>query len=276
MPLGGAGTLALIAPAALTVWLPPLALAFVVHTRLDAVTALVLIGSAVALAVTDIPRPLRASGELIALAVTAAATGLLASRWERPLLGDALFHAGRVRKLGELSDFSLAGVGSVNGSHPHAGYVLPLLHAVDAAAINLAGLDPSDAYPHLVPVCAMLVPLAVYGAASLLGERAIGVAAAVFALWDAFAREGSALDSVQQPPSFTFLILIPATVAALALWSRSPRDRARSAAVVACVLVISVVHVTYAVVPLAMLAGVVVLTRRGSGCSRSPPGRPRS
>jgi hypothetical protein len=109
----------------------------------------------------------------------------------------------------------------------------------------------------------MFIPLAVYGAAWLLGGRAIAVGAALIALWGAFAPTGAALDAVQQPSAFTFLILVPATVAALALWSRSTRDRRRSAAVVACVLVVSVVHVTYVIVPLAMLAAVVVLMRRG-------------
>jgi hypothetical protein len=262
-PLGGVGTLALIAPAGLALWLLPLAVAFVVHTSLDVVAAFVLIASAVALGVSDVPRPLRASREVIGLCAVAAATGALASRWERSLVGDALFHAGRVRKLTDLSDLSLAGMGSENAAHPHAGYVLPLLHAVDAAAISLTGLDPSDAYPHLLPACAMFIPLAVYGAAWLLGGRAIAVGATVIALWGAFAPTGAALDAVQQPSAFTFLVLVPATVAALALWSRSTRDRRRAAAVVACVLVVSVVHVTYVVVPLAMLAAVVVLMRRG-------------
>ena len=81
------------------------------------------------------PRP-AGRGAVAWLAAGGAALAFAASRLETELHGDALFHAGRVRKLADLPRLSLDGLSSVWHGSPHAGYVVPVLHAIDAAAIR--------------------------------------------------------------------------------------------------------------------------------------------
>ena len=77
---------------------------------------------------------------------------------------DALFHAGRVRKLVDLHDLSFGGLSAYQDGHVHAGYAFPIVHAAEAGAVELAGVDPSVGFLALVPACAFLVPAAVYAA----------------------------------------------------------------------------------------------------------------
>jgi hypothetical protein len=184
-----------------------------------------------------------------------------ASRLESGLHGDELFHAGRVRKLIDLPHLSLSGLSSVWHGSPHAGYVVPVLHAIDAAAIRITGADPSTAYPHLAPGCALLLPIAAYALGAGVGRNA-GIATAAFASWDALAR--SSLESLQQPPEFTFFVLIPAWLGVLAVDARSRQpNRPLQRALLLSLLAITLIHATYAVVPLAALIAVTIVTRRG-------------
>ena len=72
--------------------------------------------------------------------------------------GDALFHAGLIRKMLAVPDLSLYDISPYWHGHPHAGYVVPLLHAVEAGAISITGGDPSLAYQNLTPAFGFLVP----------------------------------------------------------------------------------------------------------------------
>lgn len=261
--LGGYGTAAVLAPAGLAVWTPLLVAAMVIHVSLNVLIAVVLALSAALLAWRAEPRVPSVSRGDLGLAAGAAAVALLSSRWESALLGDGLFHAGRIRKLVQLPELSLSGVSSIAGGAPHAGYVLPVLHAVQAAAISLCGIEPSDSYVALVPACALLGVLAVFGAGSLLGGRLLATVALAFAVWDAFTRGGGVIGGVEQPSGFAFLVLLPAAIATIAAWARRPGDRRLQLALVSTVGVIAVVHATYAIIPLAFLVAAVVAIRAG-------------
>jgi hypothetical protein len=261
--LGGAGTAAVLAPAGLAVWSPLLAAALVIHVSLNVLIAVVLALSAALLAWRAEPRVPSVSRADLWLAAGAAAVALLSSRWEGTLVGDGLFHAGRVRKLVELPELSLSGVSSFAGGAPHAGYVLPLLHAVEAAAISLCGIEPSDSYVSLVPACALLSVLSVFGAGALLGGRLLATVAVAFAVWDAFTRGGGVIGGVEQPSGFAFLVLLPAAIATITAWARRPGDRRLQLAVVSTCAVIAIVHATYAIIPLAFLVAAVIAIRAG-------------
>ncbi len=261
--LDGPQRLAVLPLAGLAAWAVPLAVAMLVHITLGWLVAAVLALSAGASLWERPRRDAWLRRERALLVGAGVLVAVAASRWQSPLLGDALFHAGRVRKLVDLPGLSLQGVSAFLHSYPHAGYVFPLLHAVQAAAIEITGLDPSAAYPNLVPAFAFMLVPAVYGAGRSLGGSAVGVSAGALAVWDAMSRGGGQIGALEQPPSFTFVVLVPATVALLAAaWTR-PSDRRLRLAVVVAVTVIGVVHATYAVVPLAIIAAATVVSRRG-------------
>jgi hypothetical protein len=261
--LDGPQRLAVLPLAGLAAWAVPLAAAMLVHVSLGWLVGTVLALSAIG-SLAERPRlPRWMRGERPLLAAAAALAAVVASRWQPPLLGDALFHAGRVRKLVDLPELSLQGASAFLHAYPHAGYVFPLLHAVQAAAIEITGLEPSAAYPDLAPAFGFMLVPAVYGAGRSLAGPAVGASAAGLALWDAVSRGGGQIGAAEQPPTFTFVVLVPATVALVAAaWAR-PDDRRLRAAVVVAVTVIAVVHATYAVVPLAVIAAAVVVSRRG-------------
>ena len=161
--------LAVLPIAGLAAWVPGLALAFVLHLSLATATVgLVAISTAMLAAVPGVTVSWRP-------ALPAAAAGLfmaaLVARVERPLSGDGLFHAGRVRKLMELPHLSISDVSSYLNGAPHAGYGFPVLHAAEAAAISLTRLDPATGYVVLGPAAGIAVGMAAYG----VGWRVAGV-----------------------------------------------------------------------------------------------------
>ncbi|MDX6495291.1 MAG: hypothetical protein QOE17_1277, partial [Gaiellales bacterium] len=263
--LGALGSLAVLPMAGLAAWVVPLAVALVLGLPFGWLLWATLVTSALVLALMPgIAIQLPAWPAALTAGVTVA-MAIAASRWQPPYLtGDAFFHAGRVRKLLDLPDLSFSGLSAYRDGHVHAGYAFPLLHAVEAAAIRLAGLDPSAGYLELIAGCAALLPVAVYAAGRSLGGQTVGACAAVLALWDVVGRNGGGLDSVEQPGGFAFVLLFPIAVFLIAELRRSPDDRRVAAAVCGSLLVISLVHPTYALVLLAVLAGAVVSTRRGA------------
>ena len=254
--------LAAAIPLGCAVWSLGLMAALIVGLPLTALALLVALLCAVALA-ASMPR-IHVSGsgaQLAGVAVGGVLMALLASRYETVLHGDALFHAGRVRKLLDLPHLSLSGLASVWHGSPHAGYVVPVLHAIDAVAIRINGSDPSAAYSSLAPGCALLLPLAVYALGSAAAGRTVGAAAAFLACWDALER--GSLATLQQPPEFTFYVLIPALLALLAAAARGGFDRRLSRAALLGVLAVTLIHASYTVLVLACMAGVVIVLRRG-------------
>ena len=94
----------------LAAWIPLLLVALVVGLPLAAALWTLLAASAVALALAGPPRvPL--GREALGVALAGLGTAVLAARWAKPVLeSDALFHAGRVRKLVDLHHLSFGGL----------------------------------------------------------------------------------------------------------------------------------------------------------------------
>lgn len=249
-------------PLGCAAWSIALMAALVVQLPLVVVAAAMAVTSVAALAAK--PHGVRLAGSGIQLGGTAVGGLLLAlaaSRYETVLHGDALFHAGRVRKLLDLPQLSLSGLSSVWQGSPHAGYVLPVLHAIEAVAIGITGAEPSAAYSSLGPACAVLLPLVTFALGTAAAGRTVGLAVALLACWDALAR--GSLGTMQQPPTFVFFVLIPAVLALVLAASRSGFDRRTSCALLLSLLAVTLIHATYAAVPLACLTAVVIVTRHG-------------
>ena len=265
--LGPAEAVAVLPVAGLIVWAPPLAAGFLLGLPFAVVLAAVLLLAAVGLAACE-PFDFAAVDRAEAAGLTLAALAAGAVGWYYQAgigAGDALFHAGRVRKLIELDGLSLTGVSTYLDGPPHAGYAFPLLHAAQAGAVKLGGGDPSVTYVSLVPVFVCLVPLAVYGAGKAVAGPSVGAAAALFACWDALV-PGSwplSLQWTEQPPTFTFVVLLPIGVLAAHELRRSPSDRSVQALSVAAVCVVAFVHPTYVFPLLAITTGIALLAWSG-------------
>ena len=254
--------LAAAIPLGCAVWAIALMAGLVAGLPLAAVTAAIALFCAASLALPGPAPHVAGSGRALALVGAAgAALAVLASRYETALHGDALFHAGRVRKLLDLPRLSLEGLSSVWHGSPHAGYVVPVLHAIEAAAIGITGAEPSAAYSSLAVGCALLLPAAAYGLGLTAAGRNAGAALVLLAGWDVLQR--GALETLQQPPTFTFYVLIPAALALLCATVRGRFDRPLARGMLLAVLAVALIHASYAIVPLACMAAVVIVTRLG-------------
>ena len=190
---------------------------------------------------------------------------MLAARWAKPVLeSDALFHAGRVRKLVDLHELSFGGLSAYQDGHVHAGYAFPIVHAAEAGAVELAGVDPSVGFLALVPACAFLVPAAVYAAGRILGGMPAGIAVVGFVVWDAISSSGGVLDSSEQPGGIVFRIVVPVCIALIVEAVRLDDEPRTEGALVAAVLVAVLAHPTYVMPVLAMITAAVI-ARRGRG-----------
>ena len=58
-----------------------------------------------------------------------------------------MFHLARVRKILAVPHLSLDSVSELANGKPHAGYVFPLLHAVEAASLRSPASTPRPASP---------------------------------------------------------------------------------------------------------------------------------
>ncbi len=260
--LTAAETMALVPVTGMAAWAVPLALGLALHVRFSSVMWTVLVGSALALDWRPLSTTftLRGRVEPLAVLLGGVLVAVASSQWQPALGGDALFHAGLIRKLLALPGISLGGVSPYLGGHPHAGYAFPLLHAVQAGAILLAGGDPSAGYTNLTPAFALLIPVAAYGAGRALANPAVGMIAATLSSWDSATRIVAGL--VKEPPFFTFVILLPAAVVLLVHLYRERTGRRWSAWTVVAALEVAVVHPTYTIAVLVMIAAVVVLDHR--------------
>jgi hypothetical protein len=254
--------LGLLPAAGLVVWAPLLALGMLAGVSFTVVLALV--GAATIAGLTPARRRLAAPPRDLAIAATGALVGFaLGTRWQWSFYGDEVFHAGRVRKLLALDGLSLDGVSTYLNGHAHAGYAFPLLHAVQAGAIDLVRADATDAYPNLSPAFAMLLPVVLFATGRAIGGTAVGVSAMALGLFDAVQLSPPDLGMLQWPGPFVFFLLMPIGVLAMVEAVRHDGDRWLEAAVAAVAACTAFVHPTYVVMLLAMVAGVWLLTRRG-------------
>jgi hypothetical protein len=272
--LGRAGAAPAAAALSLAVWAPPLALAYAFGLTLTVVLAAVIAATAGLVALVRAPPaiPRAGLGEQAAGAVSVAAFAYVSWRISTPVVGDALFHVGLMRKLTDASGLSFAAVSPFLHGPPNAGYAFPLLHAAFAGIGRLAGTDPVTTFRYLQPACAALAITAAYALAhALTGWRAAGYLAAALTAWDLFSLINGLVMQINQPPPFTLWVLTPAAL--LLFWLEIRHARRAAPATAAAVAVIAFVHPTYAIPWLAIAAGMLVgAWRAGLPGLRTPLG----
>ena len=172
--------------------------------------------------------------------------------------GDALFHLARVRKLWAFDDLSLNAVDEFVDGGLHPGYAFPLWHAFLALVAKVAGVDPTDVVVHEAAVLTPLAFLVVYEAGAVVfRSRWLGIATLAGTLGlTAFASgSGGALRLLALPATAGGRsLLVPATIALVFTYLRHP-SRGRLVLVATSGLVLAVVHPTYALFTLLVLAG---------------------
>jgi hypothetical protein len=256
--LGRAGAAPVAATLSLAVWAPPLAAAYAFGLTLTFVLAAVLVETGALVALVRSPPAIPRAGavEQAAGAALVAAFAYLAWRISTPVVGDALFHVGLMRKLLASPGLSFASVSPFLHGPPNAGYGFPLLHTEFAGVARLAGADPVAAFRDLQPACAGLAIVAAYAlAAALTGWRAAGYLAAVMTAWDLCSLINGIVLQINQPPPFTLWVATPAAL--LLFWLEIRHARRAAPATAAAVAVIAFVHPTYAIPWLALAAGML-------------------
>jgi hypothetical protein len=260
----------------LAILLTALVITFLVEGSLT--LTLVLVG-AVALAFALVPsrpvlgRPPRpdaiaAAGVAAGGAVFAAAVWLAAG----PLQGDALFHAARARKLGELPALeSLRALSEFPDGGVHPGYAVPLWHSALALIGRLGGVDVTDVVLHLSAVLVPLALLLAYAAGSaLFGSWAGGVAtaAAQAGVVQLAGEHVTSFRLLSLPVAASLLLVVPALLALLFSFVETGQRRMLFP-IGAAALALAVVHPTYALfvaVPLiGFLAVRAVIAREDAG-----------
>ncbi|MGZ4430006.1 MAG: hypothetical protein ACXVYV_00010 [Gaiellales bacterium] len=257
--LGSAGAAPAAAALGLAVWIPPLAAAFLLRLSLGFVVVAVLACS-LAMMAFALRMPLRLEPAGLPESLVAGGAAVLFAffsyRLSNGVVGDALFHVGRMRKLEAVSGLSLENISSFRDGAPHAGYAFPLLHAAWAGTAEAAGVDASTAFVYLQPLCALLAILGAFAVARMLtGWRTAGYLAAAVTAWDLVTLINGLVMQINQPPPFAFWVLTPAAVC---LFLEAVRGLHRAApAATAAVCVIALVHPTYAIPCLVIGAGIV-------------------
>jgi hypothetical protein len=158
------------------------------------------------------------------------------------VVGDGLFHEGRVRKLLQLGDLHLRTVDEFKDGGLHPGYAFPLWHGLDALVAWFSGLDPGVVMRH---ESSLLTPIALavaYEAGeAVFSSRFAGfsVAVAQVSIFCFGPGHGGSWTALSQPGSASRQLLVPA---AIALFFR--RELVPTAVVFGA---LALVHPTYAV-----------------------------
>jgi hypothetical protein len=158
------------------------------------------------------------------------------------IVGDGLFHEGRVRKLLAFGDLHLRTVDEFKDGGLHPGYAFPLWHGFDALVAWFSGLDPSVVLRHESSLLAPLALAVAYEAGEAVFDSrfagfAVGVAqVAIFCFGPG---HGGSWAVLGQPGSASRQLLVPAAVA---LFFR--RELVPTAAVFGA---LALVHPTYAI-----------------------------
>ena len=194
--------------------------------------------------------------ELAAGAAGSLAFAFLTWRLSTGVVGDALFHVGRMRKIERVDGLSLTSISSFQDGAPHAGYAFPLLHAAWAAVARVAGVDAATAFVQLAPLCGLAAILGIYAMTQrLTGWRLAGYLAAAVVAWDMCTLINGLIMQINQPPPFAFYVLAPAAVL---LFMASLRGVLLGAYASAAVVgVIALVHPTYGIPCVVLMAGIL-------------------
>ena len=172
------------------------------------------------------------------------------------VVGDGLFHEGRVRKLLDFGDLHLRTVDEFKDGGLHPGYAFPLWHELDALVAWLSGLDPDVVMRHESSLLAPIAVAVAYEAGvAVFKSRAAGVAVVVaqLAIFCFGPGHGGSFTTLTQPGAAARQLLVPA---AIALFFTGDR-----AATVAAFGALALVHPTYAVFLLIPLLAVAFWER---------------
>ncbi len=183
------------------------------------------------------------------------------------VVGDGLFHEGRVRKLLDFGDLHLRTVDEFKNGGLHPGYAFPLWHELDAVVAWLSGLDPDVVMRHESSLLAPIAVAVAYEAGvAVFRSRAAGVAvvAAQLAIFCFGPGHGGSFTTVTQPGAAARQLLVPA---AIALFFAG--DLPATAAVFGA---LALVHPTYAVFLLIPLLAVAFWDRRAYLAAAIPVG----
>src|SRR5262249_49843810 len=147
--------------------------------------------------------PVRAGWVRAAVGAAGVVYGLLLWRGEGAVVGGALFHEARVRKLVELPHLHLRSVDELAHGGLHPGYAFPLWHGFLALVTRLSGLDASVVLHREASVLVPLACLVAWESGVALFRSAvggIGVLAASLALYSFAAAPGGSAASPPPPP----------------------------------------------------------------------------
>jgi hypothetical protein len=235
----------------LTLLFGALGLTFLLQSTLTLTLALLAVAAISALCL-DFVRRIRTEhaipGRWIA-AVGGAAVGILLWSVAGTVQGDGLFHLARARKLLELDELSLDGVGEFTDASLHPGYAFPLWHGFLALVAKLAGADPEEVVLHLPSVLAILAVVVAYEAGWALFRRewAAGAVAGAQVAMVCFAPgSGGAYTVLSLPATSSRQLLVPAAIA-LALAAMRAHSVPLYLSAGAAAFALAVVHPTYAI-----------------------------
>ena len=203
-----------------------------------------------------LPDPEQEPWPRFALAV-GVVVGWLLWRVADVVIGDALFHEARVRKLVEFGDLHLRTVDEFKDGGLHPGYAFPLWHGVLALVSWFSGLDPETVVRYGPAVLAPLVCAVVWEAGvAVFGSRLAGLSflLTTLALFCFGAGHGGSFSVLSLPATATRQLLVPAAVAIFF----TARNRAGWATLFAVFGAISLSHPTYAIF---LLIPLIVLVR---------------
>jgi hypothetical protein len=168
------------------------------------------------------------------------------------VVGDGLFHEGRVRKLVELGDLHLRTVDEFKDGGLHPGYAFPLWHCLDALVAWFSGLDPSVVMRHEGSLLAPIAVAVAYEAgAAVFRSRAGGVtlAFAQVALFCFAPGGGGSYAQLAQPANAARQILAPAAIALF-----FTRNYAATALVFGALALVHSSYALFMLVPLVVIA----------------------
>jgi hypothetical protein len=239
-----------------------LAVTFAVGGSLSLVLVLVVVFALAALLPAAVaPRIELERAELLAVAaVGLAGVAFAVVVWASggPIVGDALFHLARERKLVDLDGLSsLAVLNEFRDGGLHPGYAFPLWHGAVALVSLLAGVDPAETARH---GSAVLVPLSfvlVFAAArALFGSMWVAAAALVAqaAQFGLAAGHGGAYTSLVHPSAASRHLIVPALLALTFAFIHEPRAALLPAIAVGG-LALALAHPSYALFFCIVVAG---------------------
>ncbi len=196
-----------------------------------------------------------------AVFVGGTALGLALWHVEGAVVGDALFHEGRVRKLLDFSHLHLRSVDELAHGGLHPGYAFPLWHGFLALVAKVSGLDPSVVIHREASVLVPIACLVAWEAGVAVFRSAaggIGVLAASLGLYCFAAGNGGSYVSLALPATASRQLLVPVAFALFFVFAESGRKTDLSALFVAFGA-LALVHPTYAVFALIPLGAYSVV-----------------